>query len=326
MPPPPVASEGHGDGPRTPPRRAGSGGGLVTRAGAGTDHPGIERRPGAQRRAAVRAVAVEPSDFQEGTAACLPQAAGSRLQLQLLAQDDLGGLEIRNAAGDWIQATPIPGTFIVNVGDMLEGWTNGLFKATQHRVVNTGKERFSLPLFFAVGWVSYRVVMRPVVHASHNVQIFTTVGLSIALQNVALVLWTGDFRFVRTGYYSVVVRLGDTAFNVSQIVAFAVAVTFTAALFAFLFFYMIEQFVVVHPCEGEQCEDSHAPVGVLGMSALLFHSVLDGMLIGIGFQESTHLGVMTTVGILAHQLPVGRTAMSLFFIAGHGRALRLALE
>ena len=55
--------------------------------------------------------------------------------------------------------------------------------------------------------------MRPVIQASHNVQIFTTVGLSIALQNTALVLWTGDFRFVRTSYYSMVVRLGDTAFN-----------------------------------------------------------------------------------------------------------------
>ena len=76
--------------------------------------------------------------------------------------------------------------------------------------------------------------MRPVIHASHNVQIFTTVGLSIALQNVALVLWTGDFRFVRTSYYSIVIRLGDTAFNVSQAAAFAVAILLTAALFAFM--------------------------------------------------------------------------------------------
>ena len=92
----------------------------------------------------------------------------------------------------------------------------------------------ALPVFFVAGLASYRLVMRPVIHASHNVQIFTTVGLSIALQNVALVLWTGDFRFVRTEYYSVVVRLGTTAFNISQIAAFAVAVAFTAALFAFM--------------------------------------------------------------------------------------------
>jgi branched-chain amino acid transport system permease protein len=92
----------------------------------------------------------------------------------------------------------------------------------------------ALPLIFAVGWLSYRTVMRPVIHASHNVQIFTTVGLSIALQNLALVLWTADSHFVRTGYYSIVVRIGSAVLNLAQIVAFAVAVLFTAALFAFL--------------------------------------------------------------------------------------------
>src|ERR671912_2397399 len=91
----------------------------------------------------------------------------------------------------------------------------------------------SLPLYFAVGWVSYRAVMKPIVHASHNVQVFTTVGLSIALQNVALVLWTADARFVRTSYYAVTVRFGSAALNLAQIVAFVVAVAFTAALFAF---------------------------------------------------------------------------------------------
>jgi branched-chain amino acid transport system permease protein len=92
----------------------------------------------------------------------------------------------------------------------------------------------SLPLFFLGGWISYRLIMRPVIQASHNVQIFTTVGLSIALQNVALVLWTGDLRFVRTSYYSIVIRLGDTAFNLSQLAAFLVSVVLTAALFAFM--------------------------------------------------------------------------------------------
>jgi branched-chain amino acid transport system permease protein len=91
-----------------------------------------------------------------------------------------------------------------------------------------------LPLIFALGWASYHIVMRPVIHASHNVQVFTTVGLSIALQNVALVLWTADAQFIRTSYYSVVVRLGSAAFNLAQLVAFVIAVLATAALFAFL--------------------------------------------------------------------------------------------
>src|SRR5438445_589399 len=92
----------------------------------------------------------------------------------------------------------------------------------------------SLPLIFGFGWLSYRMVVRPVIHASHNVQIFTTVGLSIALQNVALVLWSADSQFVRTGYYTVVVHLGNAVLNLAQVVAFAVAVLCTAALFAFM--------------------------------------------------------------------------------------------
>ena len=92
----------------------------------------------------------------------------------------------------------------------------------------------ALPLVFAIGLASYQIVMRPVIHASHNVQVFTTVGLSIALQNVALVLWTADAQFIRTSYYAVVVRLGSAALNLAQLVAFVVAVLATAALFAFL--------------------------------------------------------------------------------------------
>ena len=92
----------------------------------------------------------------------------------------------------------------------------------------------ALPVFLALGWVSYRVIMRPVIHASHNVQVFTTVGLSIALQNVALVLWTADARFVRTDYYAVTVKLAGAALNLAQIVAFVVAVALTGVLFAFL--------------------------------------------------------------------------------------------
>ena len=72
----------------------------------------------------------------------------------------------------------------------------------------------ALPVIFLGGWLSYRLVMGPVIQASHNVQIFTTVGLSIALQNLALVLWTADAQFIRTPYYAVVVRLGGAAFRV----------------------------------------------------------------------------------------------------------------
>jgi branched-chain amino acid transport system permease protein len=92
----------------------------------------------------------------------------------------------------------------------------------------------AVPLFFAIGLGVYALVMRGVIHASHNVQIFTTVGLSTALQNVALVFWTGDFRFVRPWESSIVIRILGAAFNLSQVIAFAVACIFTLGLFAFM--------------------------------------------------------------------------------------------
>ena len=75
----------------------------------------------------------------------------------------------------------------------------------------------AVPIFFGIGILTYLLVMKGVIHASHNVQIFTTVGLSTALQNVALVVWTGDFRFVRPWHSSKVLGLFGTAFNLSQI-------------------------------------------------------------------------------------------------------------
>jgi branched-chain amino acid transport system permease protein len=92
----------------------------------------------------------------------------------------------------------------------------------------------ALPLFFAVGWGSYALIMRPIVHTSHNVQVFTTVGLSIVLQNLALVLWSGEARFVRTSYYASVVNIGGAVLNLAQAVAFVLAALATVALFAFM--------------------------------------------------------------------------------------------
>lgn len=69
--------------------------------------------------------------------------------LTVLCQDSVGGLQVQTADGDWIEAPPIPGTLIVNVGDLLARWTEDSYRSTPHRVVNSsGRERMSLVLAF----------------------------------------------------------------------------------------------------------------------------------------------------------------------------------
>ena len=68
------------------------------------------------------------------------------------------GLEVINGAGDWIDAPPMDDAFVVNIGDMLEIWSNGAFISTTHRVRKVAEERYSFPLFFNV---DYDVLVSP---------------------------------------------------------------------------------------------------------------------------------------------------------------------
>ena len=71
--------------------------------------------------------------------------------ITLLATDHNSGLQIFDSkrSKQWIDVPPREGHFIVNLGDMLQRWSNDLFVSTLHRVVNSsGVERFSIPFFF----------------------------------------------------------------------------------------------------------------------------------------------------------------------------------
>ncbi|HEY0637311.1 MAG TPA: 2-oxoglutarate and iron-dependent oxygenase domain-containing protein [Pseudonocardiaceae bacterium] len=70
--------------------------------------------------------------------------------LAILKQDDVGGLQVRPRAGDrWLDATPIPNSFVCNIGDMLERLTGGHYVSTPHRVLpSRDRGRLSWPFFF----------------------------------------------------------------------------------------------------------------------------------------------------------------------------------
>ncbi len=74
------------------------------------------------------------------------------------------GLEVMNGAGEWIDAPPVEDAFVINIGDLLEAWSNGNFIATSHRVRKVAEERYSFP-FFAT--CDYHTVVAPLVSGDH---------------------------------------------------------------------------------------------------------------------------------------------------------------
>ncbi len=91
--------------------------------------------------------------------------------LTLLLQDNVGGLQVKSKSV-WVDATPIEGTFICNIGDMLDKITGGYYKSNPHRVKNTsGKSRYSFPVFFDPGFettVKHIEQLKPVDSANYE--------------------------------------------------------------------------------------------------------------------------------------------------------------
>lgn len=68
--------------------------------------------------------------------------------LTILYEDDVGGLQIRTKEGEWVYSKPLPGSFVVNIGDFLQMWSNGRYRSSEHRVVHGGSKRNRLSIAF----------------------------------------------------------------------------------------------------------------------------------------------------------------------------------
>ena len=85
--------------------------------------------------------------------------------LTILAQDDIGGLQVQNAAREWVSVPPVEDTFVFNIGDFLQTFTNGRYRSTLHRVVNTaGVDRYSVAFFMDL---DFDAVVEPVPTVRH---------------------------------------------------------------------------------------------------------------------------------------------------------------
>ncbi|EKM79178.1 hypothetical protein AGABI1DRAFT_58577 [Agaricus bisporus var. burnettii JB137-S8] len=78
----------------------------------------------------------------------------------LWQEPGIQALQVLNAEHQWVNAPPIPGTLVINLGDQFARWTNGIFKSTVHRAINrSGVRRYSIPLFFGA---DYNVRLDPI--------------------------------------------------------------------------------------------------------------------------------------------------------------------
>jgi len=73
--------------------------------------------------------------------------------MTILLQDQVGGLEVMNrTTGKWEKIAPIQGALVVNIGDLMQRWTNGRYKSTMHRVISnrSGLDRYSVAFFVGI--------------------------------------------------------------------------------------------------------------------------------------------------------------------------------
>jgi branched-chain amino acid transport system permease protein len=90
------------------------------------------------------------------------------------------------------------------------------------------------PILFLAGLISERLVIHPILEAPSSMQIFATVGLSVAMQNAALFLWTADYRTIKTAYSTKTIMVSDILISFPRLIAFGATVLISWGIFLYL--------------------------------------------------------------------------------------------
>lgn len=91
-----------------------------------------------------------------------------------------------------------------------------------------------IPLFFMLGVLVQRIIIQPILNAPHIAQIFATVGLSIVMQNAALLAWKADYRCISVNYGISNIKIAGLIISFPRLVTFAIAIAIMIGLFIFL--------------------------------------------------------------------------------------------
>jgi branched-chain amino acid transport system permease protein len=108
------------------------------------------------------------------------------------------------------------------------------FLASRYGIDPLASLAVSMPALFVVGWLLQRFLIRRVLSLGDMPQIFLTFALSLLLVNVALLLFTANYRTVDTAYTEMTIHLGPLYIAVAKLIAFAVAMALSGMLWVFL--------------------------------------------------------------------------------------------
>ena len=92
----------------------------------------------------------------------------------------------------------------------------------------------TVPLMFFFGVLIQKILIDKILEAPHYIQILLTVGLGVVLENLALYLWSPDYRTIKLGYLDSVIRIGDVFIGIPKLVAFIVSIFMACGLYLLL--------------------------------------------------------------------------------------------